>query len=469
MTVRHLDGSGFPRGFVLVDEDGSPLSSTGKVLVGTAQDRIYDQFRVFAPSADPNDATTDWWIAEQGAGMTIPGVAGGAAAGTTPYGIVRSAALNANQRLVLVHKTILRPPFHAKFAISAESRIAGTSFLIGFVQCDPVTGAIVTDSAIVSVPELLNARNAVAFRLDGTSATVADLLYRAAGGGLYLVNDTAYSGFTSAAAGTAPNLTVADQLLLDFDRDGVNARSVDFNSTSSAGGTVQQRNDAIPNPTETYRLFVAVISDGTGPASQVDYRLHFVNVVDSVRFDTQPRFPGINDVSRAVASLIIGTLPAIVGQAAHDAVVSGSPVRVAGRGHNAYYTPVASGDVADIITDLRGRVITRAGAPRELLSTGTITLTTTTETTLVAAGGTGVFLDAHFFVIANTSATAVRVDLRPSTGGTVAIPVQVPAGQTVVVAIGEVPWPQAASNNNWTAQLSAAVTDVRIAAIMSRS
>lgn len=45
--------------------------------------------------------------------------------------------------------------------------------------------------------------------------------------------------------------------------------------------------------------------------------------------------------------------------AAHDAAISGNPMRVAGRAVSANYTAVASGDVADFITTLVGVQITR--------------------------------------------------------------------------------------------------------------
>jgi len=49
--------------------------------------------------------------------------------------------------------------------------------------------------------------------------------------------------------------------------------------------------------------------------------------------------------------------PAVVGAAAHDAAVSGAPARIAGRAVTANYTPVQTGDVADLITTLLGALI----------------------------------------------------------------------------------------------------------------
>lgn len=92
---------------------------------------------------------------------------------------------------------------------------------------------------------------------------------------------------------------------------------------------------------------------------------------------------------------------------------------------------------------------------------GVITLTTTTETTLVAAGGAGVSLDLSFIHCENTSATLVRADVRDATAGTVRDSYVLAASGGSGGAVFQIPWKQTTANNNWTVQLSGAVTDVR--------
>lgn len=121
----------------------------------------------------------------------------------------------------------------------------------------------------------------------------------------------------------------------------------------------------------------------------------------------------------------------------------------------------ADGDYQAVSTDKLGRQIVTT-APRGQRAKNAITLTSTTETTLLSAGGSGVFHDLTKLLISNTSGTDVRVDFRDVTGGSVIFSVFAPAGQTVGVSAGDDPIPQTTANNNWTAQLSAAVTDVRI-------
>ena len=89
-------------------------------------------------------------------------------------------------------------------------------------------------------------------------------------------------------------------------------------------------------------------------------------------------------------------------------------------------------------------------------------LTTTTETTIIPASGAAIFNDIGWLLIANTSATGVSVDIRSATGGAVRATIAVPASTIQFMQFNAVPFIQSSPNNNWTAQLSAAVTDVRI-------
>ncbi len=48
----------------------------------------------------------------------------------------------------------------------------------------------------------------------------------------------------------------------------------------------------------------------------------------------------------------------VVGDAAHDAAIAGNPVRIAARGMSADYTAVTTGDTADILSSLLGKLVT---------------------------------------------------------------------------------------------------------------
>ncbi len=152
------------------------------------------------------------------------------------------------------------------------------------------------------------------------------------------------------------------------------------------------------------------------------------------------------------------------GNVAHDASDAGNPVKVGGQARTTLPTAVADADRVNAIFDKIGRqVVTKC--PRELRVKNNITLTGTSETTLLATGGAGVFRDIYFLSMSNTSATNVRVDIRDATAGSVWQSFLLPGdGGGVVLQPAEF-IPQATANNNWTAQLSGAVTDVRLSVV----
>lgn len=150
----------------------------------------------------------------------------------------------------------------------------------------------------------------------------------------------------------------------------------------------------------------------------------------------------------------------VVGELAHDAVDSGNPQKIGGVARNSNATSVANLDRVNATFDLGGRQVIKLGNPRGLFIQNTITLTTTTETTLLAAAAS-TFHDMTCLMATNTSATAVRIDFRDATAGTVRFSLAIAANGGAVINF---PYPieQTAVNNNWTAQLSGAVTDIRI-------
>lgn len=155
----------------------------------------------------------------------------------------------------------------------------------------------------------------------------------------------------------------------------------------------------------------------------------------------------------------------VEGAAAHDAAVVDNPVLSGGEARTTLPAAVADGDAVRRMMDDLGRSVVVPYVPRDLITHNTITLSDTTETTLIAAGGANVFRDLVLLVISNTSGTKVRVDIRDDTGGTIRWSVEVAADGGGVVIKFPVPLTQALADDNWTAQLSAGVTDVRVNAI----
>jgi hypothetical protein len=122
-------------------------------------------------------------------------------------------------------------------------------------------------------------------------------------------------------------------------------------------------------------------------------------------------------VAAAQSALAVALHPTspLNGQAAHDAAVAGSPVRIAGRGLSAAYTTVATGDTTDLITTLQGVLITRPYQIPELewsyaaASGGVIN---TTDVVLAAAAGAGLRRYICSMGLSNNSATATEVVLK---------------------------------------------------------
>lgn len=152
----------------------------------------------------------------------------------------------------------------------------------------------------------------------------------------------------------------------------------------------------------------------------------------------------------------------VSGDVAHDAADAGEPVKVGARAINAVQTPVsATNDRTDLLADLMGRLLV-ALTPRELIVHQTTTITGTSETTVLTAGAAGVFHDLTSIVVINTSATAVRIDFKDATSGTIRFSMYCPAGAQVGLSCDAEPIVQAAAAGNWTATVSSAVTDIRI-------
>lgn len=106
---------------------------------------------------------------------------------------------------------------------------------------------------------------------------------------------------------------------------------------------------------------------------------------------------------------------ALNGQSAHDAVISGSPVRIAGRALSAAYTTVATGDTADLMTTLQGVLTTRPYTIPELewsYASAAGGVVNTTDVALAAAAGAGLRRYICSIGLSNNSATATEVVLK---------------------------------------------------------
>jgi hypothetical protein len=143
----------------------------------------------------------------------------------------------------------------------------------------------------------------------------------------------------------------------------------------------------------------------------------------------------------------------VVGNVANAAADSGNPVKIGGVGRTTNPTAVTDGQRVDASFDKIGKQLV-AMAPRERKPTNTISLTTTTETTLLAAGAASVFRDVIYLSISNSGNNLNRIDIRDVTAGTVRHSIHCDTNATVVIPM-PTSWPQTTAASAWTAQLSA--------------
>lgn len=157
------------------------------------------------------------------------------------------------------------------------------------------------------------------------------------------------------------------------------------------------------------------------------------------------------------------TATGVAGAAAAGATASGNPVQVGLVAATAIQTARTAGQIVIPAADKIGRGVGANEQIRDLTNMAPmVTLTATTETTIVAATA-AIFNDLRGLILTNTSATATRVDFRTVAAGAVVFSVWLPATTTLTVALPVVA-KQATVNTAWTAQLGTAVTDVRITA-----
>lgn len=170
---------------------------------------------------------------------------------------------------------------------------------------------------------------------------------------------------------------------------------------------------------------------------------------------------GLTDAElRATPVPVSGTVT-VQGDVANDAPDSGNPVKIGGVARITLPTAVSDGDRVNGMYSKIGKKVVCIGSVRELVEQGTVTLTTTAETTLIAAGAAGVFHDLTNIFVANTSGTARRIDFRDATAGAVIFSINVGANVTNTTAL-PVQIVQTTAANNWTVQMDANATDVRI-------
>lgn len=155
---------------------------------------------------------------------------------------------------------------------------------------------------------------------------------------------------------------------------------------------------------------------------------------------------------------------------AHDAADSGNPHKIGFKATTSLsgLTLVANGDRTDALGGVDGVQIIRPHCNLEDIVTGQAAITDGSSTSVIAAQGAGVKTYITSVIIANTSATAVTVDLRDGTAGSVKATLPVPANTSGVVCNLPVPLPFSA-NTAVAADPSAAASTITVTLIGFKS
>ena len=198
-------------------------------------------------------------------------------------------------------------------------------------------------------------------------------------------------------------------------------------------------------------------------------------VLDAVNTNTAATTTALTDVTDTDGSLQVAfyyngvkvdptAAGAIIGATLAGSPLAFAPVTEGGLAKTGNPAAVDDGDVVNALHDKLGKRVS-IPALRELKAIQTTTITGTSETTIVTAGGAGIFKDLYRLVMTNSSATAVTITIKDATAGTTRYVFAVPAGATVgFSADAGSAAIQSAANNAWTATVSSAVTSIVITA-----
>lgn len=245
--------------------------------------------------------------------------------------------------------------------------------------------------------------------------------------GAVLSQTTATSGakghmVLAAVTTAAPTYTTAQLDPLSMDTSG-NLRVNCTTGCSSSGGssladegTFTQGSTAMTVMGGTYNTSITNLTAGQAGAAQLTLdRMLYVNL---------GKVGGTATVSGGVAGS-----QSVGGPTASGASIAANPVTIGGRAQNAEATAVTNGQVVNIATDLVGKQIVMPWANKENFATGSSAgITTATNTSLIAAAGSGIKLYLTGFSCANTGATTSLIQFTSGSGGSVLWTTINPAG-----------------------------------------
>jgi hypothetical protein len=165
--------------------------------------------------------------------------------------------------------------------------------------------------------------------------------------------------------------------------------------------------DNIPDSDVPMYVWLRALNGTAAPASTTTWTLAFWRLKDVMAADVTIDAGNPQAAQLAMPVALVGNPPVETrGQAFHDAVISGSPVRIGARAVSANYAAVAGGDTADLIATLVGALVQKPYSIPEADWTAAVTVTNTTSTAVRAAAGAGLRNYCTGLQYQNTNATA---------------------------------------------------------------
>lgn len=252
----------------------------------------------------------------------------------------------------------------------------------------------------------------------------------------------------SAIAAGDNNIGNVDVVTVPADPFGANA---DAAATAGSTGSMQAKLRLMTSQLDSIKTAVEVLDNaisGTG------VNVSQMNGV-AVTMGNGASGTGVQRVT--IASDSTGQIISL-GNVAHDATDSGSPVKMGAKAETSLSTVtlVADGDRTDVYAGVDGVQIVRPYSNLEDIVTGNASNTDGTSTQCIAASGAGVKTYLTSVVLTNTSASNIYVEIKDGTTAKLTVPVPANGGAVVNLSV---PVPGTA-NTAWNFDPSAATTTV---------
>jgi len=286
-----------------------PVTASGARLVGTVKEKFRDDFLTFIDG-------DKWDVIQAGAGQTLS--VDGLLAGSR-Y-LKMTSGTTANAETIIRSKVTFGGPVKLAFSLTSSQSIANSECHIEMVEIDPVTGALITDTSVFTAPNFNNSRNGFGMVFDGASQNNAKIKVRGQGVSEYVSAAASIGTSARTATGVTPNFQapVIVELLMQTELASMNVRASDSPAVATNGLT---RTSYVPNPDRFYCIQIRVKNLSTAPASNTDWRIHFVRLLDATRLSVDFGMIGGSDaallappvrVISTVSTPITGTVTASV-------------------------------------------------------------------------------------------------------------------------------------------------------------